>query len=118
MPPHAAGLHLIKGSYTSPELGCTRTCHCERRTGHRRRLCRPPPPPPALTPPPPLPLTCRLLSLFRSSAIVFNRLGGIKDEVYEEGTHFMLPWFERPIIYDVRPWCQSGSGAEAEQRPA
>lgn len=35
-------------------------------------------------------------------AIVFNRLVGIKDEVYEEGTHFMVPWFERPIIYDVR----------------
>lgn len=35
-------------------------------------------------------------------AIVFNRLSGIKEEVYEEGTHFMLPWFERPIIYDVR----------------
>jgi prohibitin 2 len=33
---------------------------------------------------------------------VFNRLVGIKDEVYEEGTHFMVPWFERPIIYDVR----------------
>lgn len=35
-------------------------------------------------------------------AIVFNRLGGIKEEVYEEGTHVMLPWFERPIIFDVR----------------
>ena len=35
-------------------------------------------------------------------AIVFNRVVGIKDEVYEEGTHFMLPWFERPIIFDVR----------------
>ncbi|KAH7623421.1 putative Prohibitin-6, mitochondrial [Nannochloris sp. 'desiccata'] len=35
-------------------------------------------------------------------AIVFNRLGGIKDEVYEEGTHIMVPWFERPIIFDVR----------------
>lgn len=33
---------------------------------------------------------------------MFNRIGGIKEEVYEEGTHFMLPWFERPIIYDVR----------------
>ncbi|XP_023637697.1 LOW QUALITY PROTEIN: prohibitin-2, mitochondrial [Capsella rubella] len=22
--------------------------------------------------------------------------------VYPEGTHFMIPWFERPIIYDVR----------------
>lgn len=35
-------------------------------------------------------------------AIVFNRLVGIKDEVYPEGTHFIIPWFERPIIYDVR----------------
>lgn len=23
-------------------------------------------------------------------------------QVYEEGTHLMIPWFERPIIYDVR----------------
>ncbi|XVE66145.1 hypothetical protein DITRI_Ditri08aG0057000 [Diplodiscus trichospermus] len=29
-------------------------------------------------------------------AIVFNRI------VYTEGTHLMVPWFERPIIYDVR----------------
>ena len=35
-------------------------------------------------------------------AIVFNRVVGVKDEVFAEGTHFMLPWFERPIIYDVR----------------
>ncbi|KAJ1288805.1 hypothetical protein BS78_02G116200 [Paspalum vaginatum] len=35
-------------------------------------------------------------------AIVFNRIQGIKDKVYPEGTHFMIPWFERPIIYDVR----------------
>lgn len=35
-------------------------------------------------------------------AIVFNRLHGIKDKVYPEGTHFKIPWFERPIIYDVR----------------
>uniref|UniRef100_A0A061RZ08 Prohibitin n=1 Tax=Tetraselmis sp. GSL018 TaxID=582737 RepID=A0A061RZ08_9CHLO len=35
-------------------------------------------------------------------AIVFNRLVGIKEKVYSEGTHVMIPWFERPIIYDVR----------------
>ncbi|CAA7017479.1 unnamed protein product [Microthlaspi erraticum] len=35
-------------------------------------------------------------------AIMFNRLTGIKDKVYPEGTHFMIPWFERPIIYNVR----------------
>jgi hypothetical protein len=35
-------------------------------------------------------------------AIVFNRLTGIKDTVYEEGTHLMVPWLDRPIIFDVR----------------
>ncbi|CAM6046868.1 unnamed protein product [Sphagnum compactum] len=35
-------------------------------------------------------------------AIVFNRLVGVKDKVYPEGTHFMIPWFDRPVIYDVR----------------
>ncbi|XP_021843399.2 prohibitin-1, mitochondrial [Spinacia oleracea] len=35
-------------------------------------------------------------------AIVFNRISGIKDKVYPEGTHLMIPWLERPIIYDVR----------------
>ncbi|CAI9787638.1 unnamed protein product [Fraxinus pennsylvanica] len=35
-------------------------------------------------------------------AVVFNRIVGIKDKVYPEGTHLMIPWFERPIIYDVR----------------
>ncbi|KAL9296160.1 hypothetical protein ACSQ67_022056 [Phaseolus vulgaris] len=35
-------------------------------------------------------------------AIVFNRLVGVKDKVYPEGTHVMIPWFERPVIYDVR----------------
>lgn len=23
-------------------------------------------------------------------------------QVYQEGTHIMVPWFERPVIYDVR----------------
>ncbi|XP_028761663.1 prohibitin-1, mitochondrial isoform X1 [Neltuma alba] len=35
-------------------------------------------------------------------AIVFNRVLGVKEKVYPEGTHFMIPWFERPVIYDVR----------------
>eukprot|EP00210_Caulerpa_lentillifera_P006129 g5856.t1 len=35
-------------------------------------------------------------------AIVFNRITGIKEEIYSEGTHIMIPWFERPIDYDVR----------------
>ncbi|KIO29384.1 hypothetical protein M407DRAFT_242620 [Tulasnella calospora MUT 4182] len=35
-------------------------------------------------------------------AIKYTRLGGIGKEVYPEGTHFMIPWFETPIIYDIR----------------
>lgn len=35
-------------------------------------------------------------------AIMFNRITGVKDKVYPEGTHLMVPWFERPVIYDVR----------------
>lgn len=23
-------------------------------------------------------------------------------QVYAEGTHIMVPWFERPVLYDVR----------------
>lgn len=35
-------------------------------------------------------------------AIIFSRLGGIKDEIYAEGLHFRIPWFHYPIIYDIR----------------
>mmetsp|Transcript_38635 Transcript_38635/g.46775 ORF Transcript_38635/g.46775 Transcript_38635/m.46775 type:complete len:288 (+) Transcript_38635:119-982(+) len=35
-------------------------------------------------------------------AIVFNRFVGMKNEVYEEGTHLRIPWLERVTIYDVR----------------
>ena len=35
-------------------------------------------------------------------AVKFNKLSGMTDNTYREGYHFMLPWFERPIIYDVR----------------
>lgn len=34
--------------------------------------------------------------------IVFNRLMGVRDETFLEGTHIIIPWFERPIIYDIR----------------
>jgi len=35
-------------------------------------------------------------------AIIFSRLGGIQNEVYSEGLHFRIPWFQYPIIYDIR----------------
>lgn len=35
-------------------------------------------------------------------AIIFNRLSGIQKDIYPEGLHFRIPWFEYPIIYDIR----------------
>ena len=35
-------------------------------------------------------------------AIKFNKISGLGNYTYREGFHFILPWFERPIIYDVR----------------
>lgn len=35
-------------------------------------------------------------------AIVYSYLGGVKSTIYSEGTHFRIPFLERPIIYDVR----------------
>ena len=35
-------------------------------------------------------------------AILYSRISGIKDDIVEPGTHFLLPFIERPIIYDVR----------------
>lgn len=35
-------------------------------------------------------------------AIIFSRLGGVKNETYTEGLHLRLPWFQYPIIYDIR----------------
>lgn len=35
-------------------------------------------------------------------AIIFSRLTGIQSDVYSEGLHFRIPWFQYPIIYDIR----------------
>ncbi|KAI8517292.1 Prohibitin-2, subunit of the prohibitin complex (Phb1p-Phb2p) [Branchiostoma belcheri] len=35
-------------------------------------------------------------------AIIFSRIGGIQDSIYTEGLHFRIPWFQYPIIYDIR----------------
>ncbi|KAG7195777.1 Prohibitin-2, subunit of the prohibitin complex (Phb1p-Phb2p) [Scheffersomyces spartinae] len=35
-------------------------------------------------------------------AIIYSRVGGIQPQIISEGTHFIIPWFQRPIIYDVR----------------
>lgn len=35
-------------------------------------------------------------------AVIFDRFTGIKQLVVSEGTHFYVPWVQRPIIFDVR----------------
>lgn len=35
-------------------------------------------------------------------AVIFDRLSGVKDQVMSEGTHFLIPWLQKSIIYDVR----------------
>lgn len=35
-------------------------------------------------------------------AVIFDRLSGVKETVVNEGTHFLIPWLQRSIIYDVR----------------
>jgi len=35
-------------------------------------------------------------------ALIFDRIYGVKEKVISEGTHFRIPWFQKPIIYDVR----------------
>lgn len=35
-------------------------------------------------------------------AVIFDRLSGVKDSVVNEGTHFLVPWLQKAIVYDVR----------------
>ena len=35
-------------------------------------------------------------------AVIFDRLSGVKDQVVNEGTHFLIPWLQKAIVYDVR----------------
>ncbi|KAK5628692.1 hypothetical protein RRF57_004407 [Xylaria bambusicola] len=35
-------------------------------------------------------------------AVIFDRLQGVKEGVINEGTHFLIPWLQRSIHFDVR----------------
>jgi len=35
-------------------------------------------------------------------AVIFNRISGVSSDVIGEGTHFLVPWFQRFILFDVR----------------
>ncbi len=33
---------------------------------------------------------------------MFSRINGVLDDTVAEGWHFRVPWFQYPIIYDIR----------------
>jgi len=33
---------------------------------------------------------------------MFNRIGGIQNDIFREGLHLRVPWFQYPIIFDIR----------------
>ncbi|KAH8100577.1 band 7 family-domain-containing protein [Cristinia sonorae] len=35
-------------------------------------------------------------------AVMFDRFSGVMDEAKPEGTHFLVPWLQRAILYDCR----------------
>lgn len=35
-------------------------------------------------------------------AVIFDRFTGVKNVVVGEGTHFFIPWVQRPIIFDAK----------------
>jgi len=35
-------------------------------------------------------------------AIIFDRMSGVKEAAVAEGTHFLLPWLQKAITFDVR----------------
>lgn len=35
-------------------------------------------------------------------AVIFDRVSGVKEDVVNEGTHFLVPWLQKAIVYDVR----------------
>lgn len=37
-----------------------------------------------------------------SRAVIFDRLSGVKKDVVGEGTHFLIPWLQKAVLYDVR----------------
>ncbi|CAO2829817.1 unnamed protein product [Amaranthus hypochondriacus] len=35
-------------------------------------------------------------------AVLFDRFRGVLDETVGEGTHFLVPWLQKPFIFDIR----------------
>ncbi|KAK3327097.1 band 7 family-domain-containing protein [Cercophora scortea] len=37
-----------------------------------------------------------------SRAVIFDRISGVQERVIDEGTHFLVPWLQKAIVFDVR----------------
>lgn len=35
-------------------------------------------------------------------AVIFDRIQGVKEQSTGEGTHFLVPWLQRAVLFDVR----------------
>jgi len=35
-------------------------------------------------------------------AVIFDRFRGVQETVVGEGTHFLIPWVQKPILFDCR----------------
>ncbi|XP_055835500.1 prohibitin-3, mitochondrial-like [Solanum dulcamara] len=35
-------------------------------------------------------------------AVLFDRFSGVSDKTVGEGTHFLVPWLQKPFIFDIR----------------
>jgi len=36
------------------------------------------------------------------AGVMYNRIGGVSDEVWGVGTHFRVPWFQTPTIFNIQ----------------
>jgi hypothetical protein len=49
-------------------------------------------------------------------AVMFDRFSGVRNEATSEGTHFLVPWLQRAILYDVRVKPRVSGGAWGVRR--
>ncbi|CDP05508.1 unnamed protein product [Coffea canephora] len=35
-------------------------------------------------------------------AVLFDQFRGVIDDTIGEGTHFLIPWLQKPFIFDIR----------------
>ena len=50
-------------------------------------------------------------------AIKFNKISGMRSEIYREGYHMLIPFIEKPVIFSVKSQptkieCTTGSNGE------